>query len=619
MAKRTGADQLNKETRTRLYATRRTLSLEVQREVGLRINVPVYFKDPLIAKTNPGDVVDKTFDVPWEPGLTNGPTSARFAVVDYDSSTGKLEQPAVWDADAGRFLGPGGVDLNSTRGRGLTQFRQASVWATVQYTLDFFEGGRGLGRRIEWGFDGNRLLLVPTAGYGENAYYDRTSKSLQFYWFMSDGGRVNTCESSDIVNHEFGHAVLDGLRPYYFESILTETGAFHEFIGDLTALLMAFRNNEFRKIIVKQSKGDLADATILASLAEQFGKAVTDQPYLRTALNKMKMSHARDANSHTMSQVLTGAVFDVMIALLDLRKARALDRKEAQPSRRGRTLAQLFWDTIDHMQMCAIQPLDLLPPCDVTFRDYALAVLRGEKITNPVDPDGFRPAIFEAFLKREILTEEDRVVLDPSPVFTRLDLAVFHSIDEISASRGSAYRFLDDNRRELLIPPTADLTVADIARARKLTTEGRQQSDQIVLQYIWKEEIALSGAQFGKFDGERTAMLCGGTIVLDQNGNLIHWARKPGTEVLGTDDLRKAERTDGLARRSRFLEDLVGRIKLGMIGDTQFSPLGVLARAIPPYEASRREGLLTFGMAPHFSLNHDDDQEVGGRQWQISS
>ena len=121
-----------------------------------------------------------------------------------------------------------------------------SVWATVQNTLDFFESGFALGRRISWAFEGNRLIVVPHAGYGENAYYDRLSKSLQFYWFDDEKGRVFTCLSSDIVNHEFGHAVLDGLRPYFYESVGAETAAFHEFLGDLTAILMAFRNNAFR-------------------------------------------------------------------------------------------------------------------------------------------------------------------------------------------------------------------------------------------------------------------------------------------------------------------------------------------------------------------------------------
>ncbi|NKL25415.1 serine protease [Rhizobium leguminosarum bv. viciae] len=619
MAKRTGSDALTSETRMRLYATRRTLPLAVQSEIGLRFNANIYFKDPSVAKSNPAADIDTEFEVPWEPGIADGPTSARFAVVDYDASSGVLEDPAKWDKKSSTFRAPGDVDLNSARGRKFPQFRQMSVWATVQHTLDFFEGGRGLGRRIEWGFTGNRLILVPTAGYGENAYYDRLSKSLQFYWFTGEKGRVNTCESSDIVNHEFGHAVLDGLRPYYFESILTETGAFHEFIGDLTALLMAFRNNSFRKVVIKDSKGKLADADLLANLATQFGEAVTDQPYLRTALNKNRMSDVEGANAHATSQVLTGGVFDIMIALLEVRKSEQLKRKAADPDYKEATIIQLFWRTIDHMQMCAVQPLDFLPPCDVTFRDYAFAILRAEKITNPVDPDGFREAMFKAFLDRGILQEADRHLLDRTPVFTRPELAVFHTIDDIAASRGSAYRFLDDNRRDLLIPPTADLVVADISRARKLTMEGRQQADQIVLQYVWREEVLLTGREFAQFDGERTVMLCGGTIVLDQNGNFISWARKPGTVSLGDDPLRKAERHEGLARKARFLDVLATRIKFGMIGETLASPLGVLARAVPPYQVTRQDGLLSFGMAPHFTLNHDNEQEVGGRQWQISS
>jgi len=619
MVGKTGERALSLATRKRLYATRRTLPLSVQSETGLRFNVHVYFKDPLVAKNNPAAAIDTEFEVPWEPGIGDGPTSARFAVVDFDASSGALQKPARWDAGKSTFFGPNDVDLNTARGRKLAQFRQVSVWATVQHTLDFFEGGFGLGRRIEWGFAGNRLLLIPTAGYGENAYYDRASKSLQFYWFVGPSGRVNTCESSDIVNHEFGHAVLDGLRPHYFESVLTQTAAFHEFMGDLTALLMAFRNNAFRKAVVAQSKGDLAGADLLASLATQFGDAVSDQPYLRSALNKKTMADIATANAHTASEVMTGAIFDVMVGLLNKRKERQTKRKAKNPSARLESLERLFWYTIQHMQMCAIQPLDFLPPCDVTFRDYALAVMRAEQITNPVDVEGFRQLMFDVFVKRGILDASDRVLLEPVPIFNRKPLGVFHGIDDIAASRGSAYRFLDDNRADLFIPATADLVVADIARARKFTTEGRQQADQIVLQYIWREEVTLSGVRFAQFDGERTAMLCGGTIVLDQNGNLIHWARKPGTQALGASSQEKEETRLGLARRAEFFDVLAQRIKLGLIGEQLPSPLGLLPRAMPPFEVTRKDGLLSFGLSPHFTLNHQDDQELGGRQWQISS
>ncbi len=55
------------------------------------------------------------------------------------------------------------------------------------------------------------------------------------------------------------------------------------------------------------------------------------------------------------------------------------------------------------MQNMAIQPLDLLPPVDVTFRDYALAVLRAEEIANPTDPDDYRGMMLDVFIKRGIL------------------------------------------------------------------------------------------------------------------------------------------------------------------------------------------------------------------------
>ena len=132
-----------------------------------------------------------------------------------------------------------------------------NVWAIVQRALDFFESGFALGRRIPWGFEGNRLIVVPHAGPGENAYYDRHSKSLQFYYFDRGDERIYTCLSTDIINHEFGHALLDGIRPLYIEAVSPETAAFHEFIGDLTAILIALRNTRFRQQLIADTRGDL--------------------------------------------------------------------------------------------------------------------------------------------------------------------------------------------------------------------------------------------------------------------------------------------------------------------------------------------------------------------------
>ena len=115
-------------------------------------------------------------------------------------------------------------------------------------------------------------------------------------------------------------------------------------------------------------------------------------------------------------------------------------------------------------------------------------------------------------------------------------------------------------------------------------------------------------------------MLCGATLVLDQNGNQIHWARKPGSEELGNSREQRAERNAGRKRRGEFLDALAARIKSGMIGETVGGELGLLARAIPPFGFNRVDGEVRFQLSPHFAIHDDiEDDDIGGRQWQVSS
>lgn len=608
---------LTRSTLVELYAVRRYLGLDVLKETGLRMPVEVYFKDPRVAERFKDVGIDPEFTTPWEPGLRDGPTSARFAVVDYDATNNTLTPPARWKPAKDRYEAPDGSVLDGTA-IDLLQFHQLSVWAIVQNTLSFFESGFALGRRISWAFEGNRLIIVPHAGYGQNAYYDRDSKSLQLYWFDDgDQRRIYTCLSSDIVNHEFGHAVLDGLRPCFYESVDAETAAFHEFVGDLTAILMAFQNNAFRALVLEESNGNLDADTLLSGLAQQFGEAVTGDPYLRSALNPKTMQDLTGTlEPHALSEVLTGTMFDILKGVFAKHRedevARAATRK---PSDR-RALAT----TVPRMQMLAIQPLDLLPPCCVTFRDYALAVLRAEQVANPTDPQGYRGMMLDIFVHRGILTEADREeLLKPAPVFVRPPLDGFHSVDDIAASSGGAYRFLDDNRARLLIPLDVDLIVTEVVRAKKLTREGRALPDQIVVQYIWREDVPLEGERFGRFAGERTTMLCGGSMVLDQNGNRIHWSRKPGSTSVGTSESAAAEQAAGVKRRAELLDTIAARVAAGTIGETIGGELGLLERASPPFGFQRVDGTIRFQLAPHFSIGDDvADDHTGDRQWQIS-
>jgi hypothetical protein len=593
-----------------LYAARRFVGLGLEKKLNLRIKFDVYFQDPLVAASRPELGFDSDFFVPWEPGLADGPTSARFAVVDYNADSGTLTAPAKWQPELDAFVGLDGKILNRDTKDSL-QFHQVHVWAVVQNALDFFENGFGLGRKILWGFEGNRLIVVPHAGYGENAYYDRSSKSLQFYYFNRDETRIYTCLSTDIINHEFGHAVLDGIRPYFIEAILPETAAFHEFVGDLTSILVAFRNNNFRKAIGIETSGNLSADSALSNIAEEFGKAVNNRPYLRSARNKETMTTVGDdQRPHHMSQVLTGAVFDVIFEL-----------SRRYIKNRGRTVAQAFAFTIMRIQQMAIQPLDLLPPVDATFRDYAIAMLRAEEIANPTDPDNYRGMMLDIFIARGVLDEADRAPLMARRfVFERIDnIEVFHDVETIASSRAEAYRFLDDNRDALFIPRYADVTVADLFTAQKLTREARRLPKQIVLQYIWREDVVLDGPQFGNFNGRTTTMLCGGTLAFDENGNVMAWTRKPGSVLAGRGEKAETEAAEGARRLAAFLDALAKRIKAGRIGTVLESPKGMVSGTIPPLTSRVVDGALRFELSPHFGIHDDADEEMGSRPWQISS
>lgn len=611
---------ISPDERVELYSLSRALPRAFKEKSGLLLPFLTWVQDPTAGDAASAPLAERVF-VAWEPGIADGPTSSRFAVVDYDGDTDALRPPARWDEDTQAFVGPRGQTLDATATAEF-QFHQVSVWALLQRALAFFEDASALGRRVPWAFEGNRLIVVPHAGYAENAYYDRASKSLQFYYLGDPKAPFYTCLSADIVHHEFGHAVLDGVRPLLHESITPQAGAFHEFVGDFTAILLALQNRALRQRLATASKGEFARATTLSSVAEGFGRAVSGRPYLRSAVNRRKLGAlAGETSVHTLSEVLTGAMFDVL---------KGIGRRNLA-SEDGTTPIEAFWFAADRMLRMAIQPLDLLPPAEVSFRDYALAVCRSQQLLEPLDPNGYYDILIDAFVRREILSARDaRVLRAPRYLHDRLRLAVSPDIGDIARSRAAAYRFLDDNREDLLIPAGRDVFVADLYDARKRSRQNLPLPRQIVLQYAWREELPLEGERFGEYAGRVTTMLCGGTLVFDETGNVLSWMRKPGSQPYGGRRSRTgqiaedwaAAVTEGEARRRELLDYLAARIAARHVGPVVGSPAGLLGQMVRPMTVDDDGGLLRFRLTPHMHLSEkshlDDEAATGERRWQIS-
>ncbi|MEQ1912968.1 MAG: hypothetical protein ABMA15_29400, partial [Vicinamibacterales bacterium] len=174
------------------------------------VEARVFLQDPHVAQTTTVGLTK--VQVGGEAWLGKGPTSARFRVVDHDHGTKSTHAAAA-------VLGDGtGFDVG--RGKPATSYRfhQVNVWATAARILERLESPQVFGRRIPWAFPGTRLELRPHAEVLENAYYERESRSIRFGYFDMKGHRIYTCLSHDVIAHEFGHAVLDGLKPLYEET-----------------------------------------------------------------------------------------------------------------------------------------------------------------------------------------------------------------------------------------------------------------------------------------------------------------------------------------------------------------------------------------------------------------
>ncbi len=584
-----------------LYQARDTLVDDVKKRVGLRIPIEVYVQDPFVAEQNKG-VERGTIHVSCEPNLMDGPTSARIAVVDYDADTNRLETPVEYDWKMRRFLFTyrGERVPVTAEHRGEPQFHQVNVWAIIQSVLDMYEASWVLGRAAPWAFKGNRLIVVPHAGYLANAFYDRGSKSIQFYYFGPEARRGYTCLSHDIIAHETGHAILDGLRPHYVEDSSLQTTAFHESVADLTAILASLLNNQIRWQVADEFVQSLSpnpiDASLemVASLAEEFGRYATGRDYLRSAQNQSTTLDVKDNRSpYDWSEVLTGAMFEIFKAMV----ARYLE-KDLKSGKKP-SLKTVLSLAANRFRRTAFQPLDYLPPVDVRFGDYARAVLRADEVVDPVDEDGYRDLMRGEFDRRLIDRAEEE---EPD----RLNFYAY-DIDRVSRSRTDAYHFLNENRHQLCIPDEQDISVVDLYRTDKTVGPGGGKLPQeIVVQYAWSEDVALEGADYRALAGERVALLCGGTLIFDGRGNLLYWVRKPGTgkQLANTKRWRKRaycddEREKGTLRRNELLAYVRSRVEQGAVGLVEpGGPEEVGAR--PPVAASRRsDGTLRLEATPH--------------------
>jgi len=258
--------------------------------------------------------------------------------------------------------------------------------------------------RWEWNGNGNGdpINVFPHAGVTMNAYYSRNDKALKFFYFTKPGDPpgsplIYTCRSLDIVAHETGHAVLDGLKPLWIGAAGNppQTGGLHESFGDLTSIFLALSQLDQVEAIIAQTKARLHDKTFLSDLAEQFGLALGRPNGLRNADNDLKLSEV-GTEVHALSQVFTGAVYDILADIF------AFERNPA-----ARDDAIVLYEAGRYLMSLVLRALLAAPAQAATYADVANAML------TIAARDG-RPVQYRNFIRNRFTVRE--VVVSPTPL-----------------------------------------------------------------------------------------------------------------------------------------------------------------------------------------------------------
>jgi len=487
------------------------------------IKAQIYLKDPLVAAQKQR-VGLKTVEIAGEACIGTGPVSSRVAVIDEDRDQGITHPGVTLNSKGDAFnLGRRREPVENRR------FHQVHVWAVLHKTLELLEASDVLGRQIPWAFSGGRLTVYPHAGVDQNAYYDRESAALHFFYFDAEvddvptGETIYTCLSHDIVAHELGHAVLDGLKPYYNEVTSAQTAGFHEYFGDAIALTTALNHREIVVEVAGHGTGDLSTANVISNIAAQFGQGLNEEygslqdAYLRNANNTKTMRDMVGVQEeHDLSAVPTGAYYDLLRGVYE-------HLMKSQDRKKGNERVKALMTAAGVTRRMLLRALDYCPPVDLQFVDYAQAVIRADRVAFPIDSSGYRDLAIKIFEKRKLAANLDA---PDEELKIQNNQLRWLNIDVLAASRTDTYRFLDANRAVFRIPAEANIDVINLYRTKKTGANDYRVPQEIVIEFVWQEWLTLKGARFGSLKGSLFPLWCGGTVVLSREGNLLHYVVK---------------------------------------------------------------------------------------------
>lgn len=255
---------------------------------------------------------------------------------------------------------------------------------------------------------GDTLSVIIDEGEDLNAFYDR--HALNFFHGPGTGGQtVYSGESPDVVCHEMGHAILDAIKPELWDAANQEAAAFHEGFADVSAILSALQLPSLRAAVLKETGGRLYRNSRLSRLAEQLGTAIrarapdaVDPDCLRNAVNSFTYADPMELPSsapashlssepHSLSRLMSGAIFEVMAGMLTASSANANVPTDQDLARVSGEIGKIL-----------VEAIVAAPVAPNFFAQVATHMVQASKAVNA----GYPGVLRGVFVRRAILSLE---------------------------------------------------------------------------------------------------------------------------------------------------------------------------------------------------------------------
>ena len=445
-------------------------------------------------------------------------------------------RPKIKPDQAGNFRAEAGSDGES----------QINAQVVTTRTLNMWERYRG--GDVNWSFwGGGALEVIPHKKPGMNAYYSRWEGSTNYFYQPSAelNTVVKTANSTDVVAHETGHAVLDGMKPGYLSTNDRETGAFHEAFGDCSAMLMSLQDVAHNERLIAQTGGDMTKPNATAWLAEEFGKARRlsnddpsddDRAWLRNAQNSFtyvppeSLGDGRGDDEtlggeiHSFARLFAGAFYDCLNAAYQ----NGLNEQSLPP-------AQALKFAADTLGPIFARAVDRAPSNRGRFKDIGMEMIHADQ---EINQGKLSEQIKKVFLDRKIITPDDFEGQGLRRSATP-ELRVDHNFT--SGQEAAAY--VSARAQQLGLPEGVRLDNVAVS----LNAEGEQVVNALYAQQV---PVTVPG-----LEGLKTDISAGITLSFDPQGRLSDYRHNAINEDTLKDEM------DGIAylqRKGLILEDQRG-------------------------------------------------------------